>query len=399
MFEMFEMWILFAFASAFFAGITSVLAKVGLQKTDSYLTTALRTVVVLIFAWFIVFYSGVFGEVWEIGRKSLLFLVLSGITTGASWICYFKALQLGDVSKVVPVDKSSTILTMILAFLILSEPVTLNMLLGMIIIGTGTYLMIRKKNDSKTVSGTETENLSDPEIFSDPKIPSDPRTSFDLKTPSDQKNPFDLKTLSDQKNPFDLKTPSDQRNPFDLKTPSDPEIRNFENYSEIPPHSDIKSAEKNEDSDTVGKGGKKSDQRWLIFAFLSALFAALTSILGKIGIEDVNSNLGTAVRTIVVLMMAWLIVFYLGKQKEIQNIDTKSWIFIILSGLATGLSWLFFFGALKGGLAAVVVPIDKLSILVTVIFAYVFLKERVTKNSWFGLLLVTAGTLLLLVQL
>ncbi|MCL2549471.1 MAG: EamA family transporter, partial [Methanimicrococcus sp.] len=151
-------------------------------------------------------------------------------------------------------------------------------------------------------------------------------------------------------------------------------------------------------SDAVEKCGKKPDRKWLIFAFLSALFAALTSILGKIGIEDVNSNLGTAVRTIVVLIMAWLIVFYLGKQKEIQNIDMKSWIFIILSGLATGLSWLFFFGALKGGLAAVVVPIDKLSVLVTVVFAYVFLKEKVEIKSWFGLLLITAGTLLLLVQ-
>ena len=369
---MFEMWILFAFASAFFAGITSVLAKVGLQKTDSYLTTALRTVVVLIFAWFIVVYSGVFDEVWEIGRKSLFFLVLSGITTGASWICYFKALQLGDVSKVVPVDKSSTILTMILAFLILSEPVTLNMLLGMIIIGTGTYLMIQKKNDSKIVADTETEILSDTEIISDPKTWSDPKAQSDSEIRSDSKAQSDPKTR-------------------------DSEI--FENYSDSSPHSDIKPSEKNEGLSTVGKGGKKPDQRWLIFAFLSALFAALTSILGKIGIDGVNSNLGTAVRTIVVLIMAWLIVFYLGKQKEIQNIDTKSWVFIILSGLATGLSWLFFFGALKDGLAGVVVPIDKLSILVTVIFAYVFLKEKVTKKSWFGLLLVTAGTLLLLVQL
>ncbi|MCL2863389.1 MAG: EamA family transporter [Methanimicrococcus sp.] len=319
------MWILFAFASAFFAGMTSVLAKIGLQKTDSNLATALRTIVVLIFAWFIVIYSGVFDEVWEISHKSLLFLVLSGITTGASWICYFKALQIGDVSKVVPVDKSSTIITMILAFLILREPVAMNMLLGMIIIGAGTYLMILKKNDSKNNSKNNSKNGE---------------SAFPEETGKKS-------NLTDQKS---------------------------ERKSNL------------------------INQKWLIFAFLSALFAALTAILAKIGIEDVDSNLGTAVRTVVVLIMAWIVVFYSGKQKDILNIDRKSWVFIILSGLTTGLSWLFFFGALKDGLAGVVVPIDKLSILVTVAFAFVFLKERMTKKYWFGLLLLTAGTLLLLVQ-
>ena len=288
------MWIAYAFGSALFAGVTSILAKIGIQNVDSNLATALRTWVVLFFSWLMVFIVGSQDTITDLGGKSLLFLVLSGLTTGASWICYFRALQLGDVNKVVPVDKSSNVLTMILAFMFLGERISWMMLAGMVVIAIGTYMMIQKSKTEKTAA---------------------------------------------------------------------------------PEH-----------------------KSWLLYACLSALFAALTSILGKIGIEDVESNLGTAIRTIVVLIMAWLIVFMQKKQGEMKRIDRKSWLYIVLSGLATGLSWLCFYKALKDGPASVVVPIDKLSVLLTVLFALVFLKEKLSAKSAIGLLLLTAGTLALLIK-
>ncbi|MEC0238259.1 EamA family transporter [Paenibacillus dokdonensis] len=285
------MWIAYAFGSALFAGITSILAKIGIRNVDSNLATALRTWVVLFFSWLMVFIVGSQDTVTDISGKSLLFLVLSGLTTGASWICYFRALQLGNVNKVVPVDKSSNVLTMILAFIFLSEKITWIMVAGMVVIAIGTYMMIQKSK------------------------------------------------------------------------------------SETAEH-----------------------KSWLIYACLSAVFAAMTSILGKIGIENVESNLGTAIRTIVVLIMAWLIVFMQKKQREMKHIDRKSWLYIALSGLATGLSWLCFYKALQDGPASVVVPIDKLSVLVTVLFALVFLKEKLSLKSTIGLLLLTIGTLALLLK-
>ena len=285
------MWIVFAFLSALFAGITCILAKIGIKNTDSHLATALRTIIVLLFAWLMVFMVGSQGTIGDIGTKSLVFLILSGLSTGASWICYFKALQLGDVNKVVPIDKSSTVLTMLLAFTFLGETLTANKILGMCAIAIGTYLMIQKKQ-------------------------------------------------SEQK-----------------------EVK---------------------------------DRRWLAYAALSAVFAALTSILGKVGIENVESNLGTAIRTIVVLIMAWSIVFFEGKQHNIKKIDKKSWIFIVLSGFATGFSWLFYYRALKDGQASIVAPIDKLSILVTVVFAYLFLKEKLSKKALLGLAVLILGTMLLI---
>ena len=287
------MWILYAFGSAFFAGITSILAKVGIKDVDSHLATAIRTIIVLIFSWIMVFLIGSQSTIVNIDGKTFLFLILSGLSTGGSWLCYFKALQLGDVNKVVPIDKSSTILTMILAFIFLNEKITINMVIGMIGIAIGTYLMIQKK----------------------------------------------------------------------------------------------------EGLEKVVKG-----KAWLIYALLSALFASLTSILGKVGIENVESNLGTAIRTIVVLVMAWIIVFATKKQRDIKKIDKRSLIFLILSGVATGASWLCYYKALQDGLASIVVPIDKLSILVTVLFAYIFLKEKLSKKSLLGLILIVVGTLLLLVK-
>ncbi|MBC5625078.1 EamA family transporter [Clostridium sp. NSJ-49] len=295
------MWVIYAFASAIFAGATSILAKVGIKDVDSHVATAIRTIVVLIFSWMMVFLVDSQWTLNDISTKSYVFLILSGMATGASWLCYFKALQIGDVNKVVPIDKSSTILTMILAFIVLGEKITINMIIGMIGIAIGTYLMIQKKEE-------KLDNL--------------------------------------------------EQNVKGLK-----------------------------------------NKAWLLYASLSAVFASLTSILAKIGIENVESNLGTAIRTIVVLIMSWIIVFITKKQHEIKNIDRTSLSFIVLSGIATGGSWLCYYKALQDGLASVVVPIDKLSILVTVGFAYVFLKEKFSKKSLIGLSLIVAGTLALLIKI
>lgn len=286
------MWIFYAFGSALFAGLTSILAKCGIRHTDSDVATAIRTIVVLIFSWIMVFVVGAQDGIAAVSGKTWLFLILSGLATGASWLCYFHALQAGDVNKEVPIDKSSTILTIVLAFLFLGEEVSALKIVCVILIGAGTFLMIQKK---------ETE----------------------------------------------------------------------------------KSAEQE----------KKS---WLLYACLSAVFASLTSILGKIGIEGLNSNLGTAIRTAVVLLMAWIMVFAKGKQKEIGRIDRRELGFICLSGLATGGSWLCYYKALQDGLASVVVPIDKLSILVTIAFSYLVFHEKLTKKAAFGLVLIVAGTLLMI---
>lgn len=281
------LWILFAFGSAFFAGITAVLAKIGIEYINSTLATAVRTVVVLAFSWLMVFVVGSQNTIGQITGKTLLFLILSGLSTGASWLCYFKALQLGDVNKVAPIDKSSTVLTILLAFLFLGEPISLPQILGVLGIGIGTLLMISKKE-------------------------------------VDQEKP--------------------------------------------------------------------QSKSWLLFALLSAIFASLTSIFGKMGVENVESNLGTAIRTIVVLVMAWAMVFVTGEQKDLGKIDRKSAFFLLLSGITTGLSWLCYYRALQDGLASVVVPIDKLSILVTIVFSGLVLKEKLSRKAGMGLALILAGT-------
>lgn len=286
------MWIVFAFGSAFFAGVTSVLAKCGIRKTDSNVATAIRTIVVLVFSWLMVFVVGSQDQVGSIEGKTLVFLILSGLATGASWLCYFKALQLGNINKVVPIDKSSTILTILLAFIFLHEEISVPKAIGVVFIAIGTFLMIEKKDaDPQQVKGNS----------------------------------------------------------------------------------------------------------WLLYAIGSAVFASLTSILGKIGISGVESNLGTAIRTGVVLVMAWVMVFATGKQHTIREIPQKELGFICLSGLATGASWLCYYRALQDGLASVVVPIDKLSILVTVAFSYVVFHERLSKKSAAGLISIVAGTLVMLI--
>ena len=285
------MWIMFAFGSALFAGLTAILAKCGIRNTDSNVATALRTIVVLAFSWLMVFVTDAQSGMSSISVKTMVFLVLSGVATGASWLCYFKALQLGNVNKVTPIDKSSTVLTMLLAFVLLGEELTWMKAVAMVSIGIGTYMMIQKKQAEE----------------------------------------------------------------------------------------------------------KQEDKKWLLYAIGSAVFASLTSILGKIGISDINSNLGTAIRTIVVLVMAWIVVFVTRKQHTIKDIDKKSWIFLVLSGFATGGSWLCYYRALQTGPASVVVPIDKLSILVTIAFSYIVFREKLTVKAGIGLVLIVAGTFLLLI--
>jgi transporter family protein len=308
------MWVLFAFGSALFAGITAILAKIGIKNTDSNLATAIRTIVILIFSWLMVFIVGSHKMIYQISGQTLIFLILSGLATGASWLCYFRALQLGDVNKVTPIDKSSTVLTMILAFIFLGENITWIKIFGICAIGIGTYMMIIKKTE-------EIKGVSD-------------NTSLSYVAVS---------TLEEETK-------------------------------------------------------KVSDNRWLLYASLSAVFASLTSILGKIGIAGIESNLGTAIRNIVVLIMAWVVVFVSRKLGDIKLIDKKSWLFICLSGITTGASWLCYYKALQKGLASVVVPIDKLSIVISVAFSYFFLKEKLTRKSLLGLIIIVIGTLLLLIK-
>ena len=274
--------------SALFAGLTAILAKCGIKKTDSDVATALRTIAVLLFAWIMVFVVGSAGTITEISAKSLIFLILSGLATGASWICYFKALSVGDVNKVVPVDKSSTVLTVLLAIILFGETGHLAMkLIGTALLAAGVFLMIEKKKAE----------------------------------------------------------------------------------------------------------AKETKRIWLPYAIGSAVFAALTSILGKIGISGVESNLGTAIRTGVVLVMAWLIVIIKGKGSELKKLDRKELVFIALSGIATGASWLCYYYAIQKGVVSVVVPIDKLSVMVSVVFSYFVFKEKLSKRALIGLLLIVVGTL------
>ena len=295
-----KMWVVFAFGSALFAGVTAILAKLGLRDMDSSLATALRTVVVLAFSWLMVYLAGLQEGLRHLDARAILFLALSGLATGASWLCYFRALQIGDINKVTPVDKSSTLLTILLAWMFLKEPITPITLAAMFLMGCGTYLMIRPNPPAR--------------------------------------------------------------------------------------------AEKSPASE--GRGSAS----WLVPAALSALFAALTSILGKIGMQGIDSTLGTALRTGVVLIMAWVIVFMQKKQSLIKKIDKKSWIFIGLSGLTTGLSWLCYYRALQDGKASIVVPIDKLSIVPTILFSYLFLKEKLSRAQLLGLAAIVGGTLVLLIK-
>lgn len=293
------MWVLFAFLSALFAGGTAILVKIGVKDIDSNVATAIRTIIIVIFTWIMVFVTG--SNVSGIDTRSAIFLILSGATTGLSWLCYFRALQLGDINKVVPIDKSSIVLSILLSFILLGETVTVYKITGMFLIAIGTYSMIEKK---------ESEN----------------------------------KKIENRNN----------------------DINNKKN--------------------------------WLFYGILSALFAALTSILGKIGIKNVDSNYGTALRTIVVLIMAWLVVLVTKKGKEVQKMNMKTFVFLILSGISTGLSWLCYYRALQDGDVSIVVSIDKLSIVVSVLFSYIVFNEKLSRKSFLGFIGIITGTFIMLIK-
>lgn len=311
------MWLLLAFGSAFFAGVTSILAKCGIKKTDSTVATAVRTIIVLIFSWIMVFVTNSNIDFTRIMPHTWLFLILSGLATGASWLCYFKALQLGNINMVVPIDKSSTILTILLALLFFQEEISPLKGAAILFIAVGTFLMIQKK-ESPSVSDSRGSNAAA-----------------------------------------------------------------SGNEASVP--------------DSNAAALQKKNRAWFIYALLSAVFASLTSILGKMGMQSISSNLGTAIRTGVVLLMSWLLVIVTGKAKEVRAISKKELSFICLSGIATGASWLCYYKALQNGPASVVVPVDKLSILVTIAFSYIVFHERLSKKALVGLGLIVIGTLAMIV--
>ena len=284
------MWMVMAVLSDVFAAATSILAKCGIRHTDSDVATAIRTGYVLIFAWLMVLIKGSYTSIGAIDGKSLLFIVLSGLATGASWICFYKGLALGDVNKVVAIDKSSTIITILLAIVLFNETNHLQIkLISTFLISVGIFLMIEKKSNERTVDSN----------------------------------------------------------------------------------------------------------KWLIYGFLSAIFASLTSILAKIGIANVDSTLATAIRTVVVLLMAWLVVFLKKKSNLVKNIDRKEMLFLVLSAIATLMSWLCYYYAISNGIVSIVVPIDKLSIVGVVVFSYIFFREKLSKKALFGLISLIIGTLLM----
>lgn len=312
------MWLIYAIGSAFFAGVTSILTKCGIRKTDSNVATAVRTIVVLLFSWIMVWIVGSGDQITSISGRTLLFLILSGAATGASWLCYFHALQIGDINKVVPVDKSSTVLTILLALIFLGEGISLTKAAANAVIALGIFLMIERKDPSGRDDSERDEGCED------------------VRQQTSSGN----------------------------------------DSAEVP----------------CKKRINWKQSAWLAYAAGSAFFASLTAILGKVGISGVESNLRTAIRTCVVLVMAWVMVFVTGKQREVRRIDKKELRFICLSGIATGASWICYYRALQEGPASVVAPIDKLSVIVTVVFSYFVFGEKLSKKALAGLVLLTVGT-------
>ena len=286
-----ELWLIYAILGSLFGGVNSVLAKIGIKGVNSHLATAVRTVVIVIFSWILVFALGSHAELSHVSSRTWIFLIASGLATGASWLCFFYALKFGTVTNVSPLKKSSTVLTIILSFLILREPAGLPQMAGIAFIIAGTALMLKKKDGSQ--------------------------------------------------------------------------------------------------------GKDEGGGNWLLFGVLAAVFASLRTILGAIGIVDVNADLGNAIRVVVVLIASWGIVLFTGNQKGIKVISNRSWLFLVLSGLATGGAWLFFFRALQIGPVSAIVPIDKLSIIFNILFACIFLREKQSLKRIAGLTCLVIGTLVL----
>jgi bacterial/archaeal transporter family protein len=279
-----------ALLAALFAALTAILAKIGMENVNSHLATAIRTIIVLIMAFIVVIVTGQLSTISMISTKALLFILLSGLATGLSWLFFFRALAIGDVSKVVPIDKASIVLTILLSILVLGEEAKAKILIGGALIAIGTFVLIGKGKENKRFSGS---------------------------------------------------------------------------------------------------------QRYILYAIIGAIFAALTSILAKIGMEGVDSNVATFLRTIVILLFAWAIVFFQGTYKKMKQITKRGYLFLVLSGTATGLSWLCYFAAIEIGKVSVVAPIDKSSVVITMILSFVILKEKASTHTIIGGVIITIGTFVL----
>lgn len=378
------MWILLACGSALFAGLTAVLAKIGIEGVSSHLATALRTVVVAVLAWLVVALQGTAGSMSSLSTRTWVFLVASGLATGAAWLTGFRAIALGDVIRVTPVDKSSTILTILGAALLLHEPLDAAKGVGMVLMALGTWLMIQPAGGQPADSG-QAEDSGNPRgedgltdagraggelAGTGSPGPASPGRagSADRGTVAQAAHAVPGREADPGASGATPKTPGAA-----LETSGTAPGRSRGWWSPLAWHA-----------------------HWLPWAVASAVFSALTSILAKVGIEGVDPTLGTAIRTLVVLVLAWGIVLATGSTRQIPTLTSRSWVFLAASGLATGASWLCFYRALQAGPASVVVPIDKLSVLVTAAFSALWLRERADRRTGAGLVLLTAGTLVLL---
>ncbi len=375
------MWIALACGSAVFAGLTAILAKCGIRRVDSNLATALRTVVVLAFAWLMVYVTGVQQGLATLDAQSVIMLALSGLATGASWLCYFRALQLGDVSRVTPIDKSSTVLTILLAALLLGETISAPNALGIVLIGVGTLLMIgRPAAHSAQTSGDAGSQSPGVATLSDSSASGAAVSSVAAaELPLSGNSASGTAASGDAAAELPLSGNSASGAAASGAAVSGDAATSMTASGAMP--TDVQAAHPG---------------RWLIYALLSAVFASAQAILAKVGISGVDSTLGTALRTVVVLVMAWVMVFLTGGQRQLRSIDARSWVFLALSGVATGASWLCYYAALQQGPAGAVVAIDKLSILLTIAFARLVLGERLSRRAALGLVMVTAGTLAML---
>ena len=374
------MWIFLAVLSAFFAGVTTVLAKRGIKNADSDVSTAIRTGVVLLMAFLMTVVSGSLGGLKAVGGKNLLFLVLSGFATGTSWLCYFKALKDGDVSKIVPIDKSSVVMTMLLSFLLFSEKATAAKICGMVLVAVGIFLMIETKKKP-----TPPAPLPAGTAGSDPAIQKgEPADNAGAKNGAALQGPKGAAVGNDALSSMPQASAS-----VDGAQDSTPQASAFETGVQIfPPQSGAAANE-------AALPAKKS-RGWLWYALLSAVFATLTSVLGKAGIDGVESSLGTFIRTAVVLIVSWVLVFVKGKGGEVKKISGRDLVFILLSGFATGASWLCYFKALKDGTLSVVTAIDKCSVAFSVGLSALLFREKISLRAFIGLLILLGGTLCML---
>ena len=386
------MWILYALGSSFFAGVTSVLAKCGIKRTDSTVATAIRTVVVLLFSWLMVCLVTPRAQLSLPSGKTLCFLILSGLCTGASWLCYFRALQLGRINPVMAVDKSSTVLTVLFSFLFLQEPFTWWKGFGVVLLAVGTFLMLdlgsNKRTDPHT-QGTQQGAQHTMDSSASQKERLDTSSPPQESIPSSKKRAVACMRIEDTS----VQNDKSSQDSFNQSVQT---MGTIEDGGPGKPIAPAQTADLVNTAEVPKTAVRHATFRWLPYAVGSAVFAALTSILGKVGIAGVESNFGTALRTGVVLFMAWLMIPLTNKGGALRAVPRNEFGFICLSGIATGASWLCFYKALQGGPAGAVSAVDKCSILFTVLFSRLFFGERLTKTGTMGLIAMMLGTLTLL---